>query len=258
MSRDDRLSCTGTSRSIRKTAKSGVWPFILSDQHKSAVSLSNSGDLHGDPYSQERLDADRRARRMASRFAVVRACHHRDEETADRRSDELALPGRHSRLRAGSSIRSPQPSDVLPSTAERQRFWGQCQHFSWFFLSWHRMYLFYFEQIVSATIEQLNGPDVGPAVLELQRQQPIPTPDASRRRFAPSSRPNRSPIPCSSPSAIPAATAASSSPTSSTSTSASVSPSLRLSHKERAVIPDSADRKPVSITAAAMPSARLK
>lgn len=51
------------------------------------------------------------------------------------------------------------PTDVLPSAAERQKFWGQCQHFSWFFLSWHRIYLFYFEQIVSATIKQLNGPE---------------------------------------------------------------------------------------------------
>ena len=52
-----------------------------------------------------------------------------------------------------------QANDVLPAAAERQRFWGQCQHFSWFFLSWHRMYLFHFEQIVSATIKQLNGPE---------------------------------------------------------------------------------------------------
>ncbi len=50
-------------------------------------------------------------------------------------------------------------SDLLPSAAERQRFWGQCQHFSWFFLSWHRLYLLYFEEIVSATIQQLNGPE---------------------------------------------------------------------------------------------------
>ena len=52
-----------------------------------------------------------------------------------------------------------QASDVLPPAAERQRFWGQCQHFSWFFLSWHRMYLFHFEAIVSATIKKLNGPE---------------------------------------------------------------------------------------------------
>jgi len=51
------------------------------------------------------------------------------------------------------------PNDMMPSVAEQRRFWGQCQHFSWFFLSWHRMYLFYFEQIVGAAIKKLNGPD---------------------------------------------------------------------------------------------------
>lgn len=38
------------------------------------------------------------------------------------------------------------------------KFWSQCQHNSWFFLSWHRMYLFYFEQIIAATILELDGP----------------------------------------------------------------------------------------------------
>jgi tyrosinase len=38
------------------------------------------------------------------------------------------------------------------------RFWTQCQHSSWFFLPWHRMYLFYFEQIVAETIVKLGGP----------------------------------------------------------------------------------------------------
>lgn len=52
-----------------------------------------------------------------------------------------------------------QDGEVLPPASEQQRFWGQCQHFSWFFLSWHRMYLFHFEQIVAATIQQLNGPE---------------------------------------------------------------------------------------------------
>lgn len=51
------------------------------------------------------------------------------------------------------------PSDVLPSDAEQERFWRQCQHSSWFFLPWHRMYLAFFEQIVAATVSQLGGPD---------------------------------------------------------------------------------------------------
>ena len=51
-----------------------------------------------------------------------------------------------------------QAGDVLPSNGDQNRFWQQCQHGSWFFLSWHRMYLFYFEQIVTAAIVQLGGP----------------------------------------------------------------------------------------------------
>ena len=49
------------------------------------------------------------------------------------------------------------PSDSLPSAANQERFWRQCQHFSWFFLPWHRMYLAFFEQIVAATIRDLGG-----------------------------------------------------------------------------------------------------
>lgn len=50
------------------------------------------------------------------------------------------------------------PTDQLPNAGDRQRFWNQCQHSSWYFLPWHRMYLGYFERIVAATVEQLGGP----------------------------------------------------------------------------------------------------
>lgn len=50
-----------------------------------------------------------------------------------------------------------QPGEQLPTTAQQRRFWRQCQHFTWFFLPWHRMYLFYFERIVAATVVQLGG-----------------------------------------------------------------------------------------------------
>jgi tyrosinase len=48
--------------------------------------------------------------------------------------------------------------DSLPSTAERRKYWNQCQHGSWYFLSWHRMYLHFFEDIVAAEVEKLGGP----------------------------------------------------------------------------------------------------
>ena len=37
-------------------------------------------------------------------------------------------------------------------------FRNQCQHHSWFFGSWHRMYLYWFEQMVRAAIQDL--PDI--------------------------------------------------------------------------------------------------
>ncbi len=49
--------------------------------------------------------------------------------------------------------------ESMPSAAEQRKFWNQCQHASWFFLPWHRMYLGYFEQIVQAAITRLGGPD---------------------------------------------------------------------------------------------------
>ncbi|MGV0743829.1 tyrosinase family protein [Mycolicibacterium sp. XJ870] len=36
--------------------------------------------------------------------------------------------------------------------------WNECQHASWYFAPWHRMYLHHFEEIVRAEIIALNGP----------------------------------------------------------------------------------------------------
>jgi hypothetical protein len=36
--------------------------------------------------------------------------------------------------------------------------WNQCQHGSWFFLPWHRMYIYWFERIVRAIVVQQGGP----------------------------------------------------------------------------------------------------
>jgi tyrosinase len=50
------------------------------------------------------------------------------------------------------------PSDTLPSKAEQKKYWSQCQHGSWYFLPWHRMYLFHFESIIMAEVKKLGGP----------------------------------------------------------------------------------------------------
>jgi tyrosinase-like protein len=43
-----------------------------------------------------------------------------------------------------------QPADPL---------WNGCQHGSWFFLPWHRIYIWYFEHIVRAVVLEDGGPD---------------------------------------------------------------------------------------------------
>lgn len=37
--------------------------------------------------------------------------------------------------------------------------WNGCQHGSWFFLPWHRIYILYFERIVRAIVTKRGGPD---------------------------------------------------------------------------------------------------
>src|ERR1700741_1494542 len=42
--------------------------------------------------------------------------------------------------------------DSLPPSAETDgRMWNQCQHRTWYFLPWHRGYLYAFEAILAAT-----------------------------------------------------------------------------------------------------------
>lgn len=50
------------------------------------------------------------------------------------------------------------PATQLPSVADQNKFWSQCQHGSWFFQPWHRGYLIYFERICRRAIVALGGP----------------------------------------------------------------------------------------------------
>ncbi|MBO9656164.1 MAG: tyrosinase family protein [Agrobacterium tumefaciens] len=47
---------------------------------------------------------------------------------------------------------------VLPDDAVQERYWLQCQHQSWYFLPWHRGYLYAFEEIVRSAVVALGGP----------------------------------------------------------------------------------------------------
>jgi tyrosinase len=51
-----------------------------------------------------------------------------------------------------------QPGETLPEFGEIERYWNQCQHSSWFFLPWHRVYLGIWERILGDAIVQLGGP----------------------------------------------------------------------------------------------------
>jgi len=37
--------------------------------------------------------------------------------------------------------------------------WNRCTHGSWFFVAWHRMFVYYFEEIVRSVIDDLHGAD---------------------------------------------------------------------------------------------------
>lgn len=50
------------------------------------------------------------------------------------------------------------PGEKLPALPDRELFWDQCQHRTWFFLPWHRPYLIAFENIVRAAVVKLGGP----------------------------------------------------------------------------------------------------
>lgn len=51
-----------------------------------------------------------------------------------------------------------QGAGPFVNNTEAREFWDQCQHNTWFFLPWHRMYLSWFEEIVAKTIVDLGGP----------------------------------------------------------------------------------------------------
>ena len=45
----------------------------------------------------------------------------------------------------------------LDPPGQDPEFWDQCQHQTWYFLPWHRGYLFWFEQIVQTAIDEIGG-----------------------------------------------------------------------------------------------------
>lgn len=68
-----------------------------------------------------------------------------------------AMHGFHPQLWLNENLikaNTPIPADLTNKT-----YGNQCQHGSWYFLSWHRAYLFSFEAIVAAKVKELTGDD---------------------------------------------------------------------------------------------------
>ena len=49
-------------------------------------------------------------------------------------------------------------SPLPPGVSQLLPQWNQCQHYSWYFLPWHRMFVYYFEQIVRTYMIANGGP----------------------------------------------------------------------------------------------------
>lgn len=62
----------------------------------------------------------------------------------------------HEYIRARDPLRVQ--GEAMPSPADQDAYWSQCQHGSWFFLPWHRMYLHHFEAILRKDIADAGGP----------------------------------------------------------------------------------------------------
>src|ERR1700722_20086375 len=52
-----------------------------------------------------------------------------------------------------------RPGENLPSASIQKAYWDNCQHASWWFLPWHRIYVFLFEQICLDIIVKEGGPN---------------------------------------------------------------------------------------------------
>jgi hypothetical protein len=69
--------------------------------------------------------------------------------------------------------------------------WNECQHGSWFFLPWHRMYLYYFERIVRAQVVAQGGPaDWALPYWDYDSPGQAGLPQAFRQRTLPDGSPN--------------------------------------------------------------------
>lgn len=104
---------------------------------------------------------------------AVRVMQHRPADDPTSWSFQAAIHGSYDSPPAGAS-------------------WNQCQHQGWFFLPWHRMYLYFFERIVRAAVEAAGGP-AGFAIPYWNYSNPFPSdtlPPGFREPTLPDGTPN--------------------------------------------------------------------
>lgn len=71
-------------------------------------------------------------------------------------------------------------SNCPASTDPVQPAWDTCQHGSFFFLAWHRMYLYYFERILRAAVQEATGDPSYPFALPYWDYSTHQLPDSFR------------------------------------------------------------------------------
>ena len=50
------------------------------------------------------------------------------------------------------------PTNPQPTSGQQEKYWNQCQHGTWFFLPWHRGYLYAIENVLRGIIKEKGGP----------------------------------------------------------------------------------------------------
>lgn len=116
-----------------------------------------------------------------------------EQPIADRNSWKFlgAMHGFHPQLWINERlIKSGAP---IPADLTNHTYGNQCQHGSWYFLSWHRAYLFAVEAIVAAKVKELTGDDWALPYwnyLDSSNPQALYLPDAFVAKTLPDGKPN--------------------------------------------------------------------
>ena len=88
-------------------------------------------------------DGDEGRKVLDDYAAAIEAMRQRDADNGDDLSDPLSWQFQ-------AAIHG---LEGVPDSVDHPKSWSSCRHFSWFFLPWHRLYLYFFERIVQFHLE---------------------------------------------------------------------------------------------------------